>query len=340
MNRELDVAVIGAGQAGLAMGRELTLRGQNVMIFDAARRVGDSWRNRWDSLRLFTPARHSALPGLKLELDPDHYPSKDELADYLLADYLEDYARRFRLPLALDEGVLEAHRDNGAFTIRTAYDSYRARQIVVATGPFQSPAVPAIGAALPAGITQLHSSQYQRAEQLPDGPALVVGAGASGIQIAAELALTRPVTLALGTKTTRLPPRVLGRSVFDWLFWSGLMRVSGETKLGRRLRQRDLLVGDTPDMIARSAHVRLVGRLTHAADLNGFRSIIWATGFRPSYPWLHAGSRDERGWPVQRRGISDVRGLFFIGLPWQRSRASALVGGVGRDAAWLARMMS
>lgn len=337
----VDVLVIGAGQAGLAMGHELRKRNRDFLVIDGAARVGDSWRARWDSLRLFTPARYSALPGLPFPAPPEHLPGRDEVAAYL-----ESYARTFALPLALDEPVRELRRlGPGEFLARTDYANYRARHVVVATGPHHSPRVPSLAAALGPGIAQLHSSSYRSPAALPDGPVLVVGSGNSGVQIAAELARTRPVTLALGTPVRALPPRVLGRSLFEWLDVTGALRATPGSPGARVFGRGEILIGLTPRDLARDHGVRLVPRIvdarreelvTAAGETLSPRTVLWATGFRPSYPWLRVPVLDAAGRPRHTQGVSAVAGLGFLGLPWQRARGSSLLGWVGRDAAHLA----
>ena len=345
MRKPLDAIVIGGGQAGLAMGRELALRGLEFLILDAGRRVGDAWRNRWDSLTLFTPARYSALPGLPFPAEPGHYAKAWEMADYL-----ESYARTFDLPVALDEPVHEVRRADGAgFLVTTGHARYRARRVVVATGPFQTPRLPPVAAQLSPAVRQLHSSEYRTPAGVDAGSVLVVGGGNSGVQIAAELARTHEVMLAVGTRLRRLPQRVLGRSVFEWLERSGAMAVPVESALGRRASRTDFLIGDSPGTIARRLGVRPVARVAgaersgvHLADGAWVvpRTVIWATGFRPDYRWLRLPALDAQGRPEHRRGASRVPGLYFLGLPWLHTRGSALVGWVGRDAEYIAGLIA
>ncbi|HXE57830.1 MAG TPA: NAD(P)-binding domain-containing protein [Gemmatimonadales bacterium] len=344
MRKRLDAIIVGGGQAGLALGRELALRGKDFLILEAGRRIGDAWRHRWDSLTLFTPARYSALPGLAFPAEPDHHPTAREMAAYL-----ESYARAFELPVALDEPVRELRRADGSrFIVTTDHARYIARQVVVATGPFQAPALPAAAALLPPGVRQLHSSEYRNSAELEAGPVLVVGGGNSGVQIAAEVARSHETMLAVGTRLRRLPRRLFGRSVFEWLDRVGAMSIPVESALGRRASRTDVLIGDSPRSIARRLGVRLLERVVgvcgSALALAGGttvapRTVIWATGFRPDYPWLRVPTLDARGLPEHRQGVSQVAGLYFLGLPWLRSRGSALVGWVGRDAAYLAGQM-
>ena len=186
-----DVIVIGAGQSGLAIGRQLQQRGRSFLIVDAGPETGHVWRSRWDSLTLFTAARYSGLPGLPFPGDPDSYPTKDAVAQYL-----QHYATTFGLPIRHNTRVTRVTRDGAGFTVHTDGETFHAAQVVVATGPFQIPVIPAVADAIGPDIVQLHSSAYRNPEQLPAGPVLVVGAANSGVQIAAELHRTRPVTLA------------------------------------------------------------------------------------------------------------------------------------------------
>lgn len=340
IRRTLDVLVVGAGQAGLAIGRELERAGDDFLILDGARAVGESWRTRWDSLRLFTPASLSALPGIALPGSPHAFPGKDAVADYLA-----HYARAFSLPIGLDEPVRALERDQeGRFIATTDHARYRALSVVVATGPFQSPVIPAMAQSLSPSICQLHSSAYRNPRELPPGRVVVVGGGSSGVQIAADLASTHDVTLAVGARYPRLPERVLGRSVFRWLDAAGAFSLPGDTWLGRRWRRRDILIGEGPDDVARRLGVQLAGRVA-GADSRGLvtgdgrhlaaDAVVWATGFRSRYDWLRLPVLDARGAPQHARGVTAVPGLYFLGLPWLHARGSALLGWVARDAHFL-----
>ena len=341
-----DVIVIGGGQAGLAMGHCLADRGQDFVILDAAARVGDAWRSRWRSLTLFTPARYDSLPGLPFPAEPDHFPGRAEVADYL-----ERYARTFQLPVH-NGSVVHAVRalpGGGGFEVETAQAHHHARQVVIATGPFQKPKVPVMAAGLSGAVVQLHSSAYQGPAQLPPGDVLVVGAGNSGVQIAAELAVARSTWLAIGTKLPRLPERLLGRSIFWWLERLGGMDITARSRVGRRMSTRDALIGQSPRQLARASGVGLLGRVASAAGnrigtADGgsveIAGLVWATGFEFDFSFIRAPVLDERGRPVHERGVTAVPGLYFLGLPWQHTRGSALLGWVGRDAAWLAERIA
>jgi putative flavoprotein involved in K+ transport len=333
--------VVGAGQAGLAVGHHLAAGDADFVIVDGAARVGDSWRQRWDSLRLFTPARYSGLPGMPFPAPPYHLPDKDEVADYLAR-----YAERFELPVRMRTRVRALRRTADGFALDAGDRRYEAEQVVVATGPFQRPRIPEVAARLSPDVHQLHSSQYRSPFDLPDGPVLVVGAGNSGAQIALELARFRKVWLA-GRETGRIPRRALGRDVYDWL-WPAFSALTLDTPMGRRLRERarrgDPLVG-IPERTIREGGVQRVGRVTDArggmpvceeAVLQP-RVVVWCTGFTPDYSWIDLPALDAGGWPRHVRGVSpDVPGLHFVGLRFQHRMTSALLGGVGADAAYVA----
>jgi cation diffusion facilitator CzcD-associated flavoprotein CzcO len=229
----LDVVVIGAGQAGLAMAWHLAQRGLRFTILDAADEMAHSWRNRWDSLRLFTPAQYDALPGMAFPAPTDTYPGKDAVAAYL-----HDYAIAFDLPVRLGRRVTALERVGEEFQVHAADEVLRARQVVVATGPFQVPLVPAAAQGFDPAVTQIHSADYRNPQSLPAGPVLVVGAGNSGLQIAGELAATRQVDVSVGETATMLPQRLLGRDLFWWLTRLGFLRVNTGTRAGRRLQAR------------------------------------------------------------------------------------------------------
>ncbi|MFG1697151.1 flavin-containing monooxygenase [Nonomuraea sp. NPDC049309] len=332
------IIVIGAGQAGLAAGRALRIAGQDVVLLETHSRIGESWRCRWDSLRLFTPARLSSLPGMPLP-GGDGYPSKDEVADYL-----EAYAGRFDLPVRLGTTVTELRlAPDGKFEATTNHGTLTADGVVVATGPFQQPHIPALP--LSDEIISLHSADYRNPRQLPDGPVLVVGGGNSGVQIAAELAAARPVTISLGKRQPVLPQRILGADVFTWLQALGLVRAPVTGRLGRLVRDRDPLIGAGPRHLRRLG-VSIIDRIVSAdgpalRTANGHTAkpsaVIWATGYRPDYSWIRVPGALADGLPRHTGGLSPVPRLAYLGLPYQRSRGSALLGWVGEDAALIAR---
>jgi putative flavoprotein involved in K+ transport len=336
----LDVAVIGGSQAGLAMAWHLTRRGLRFVVLEAAPEIGHTWRSRWDSLTLFTPAQHDALPGMPFPGRPDTYPTKDPVADYL-----RDYAAAFHLPVRLNARVTHLSKTAEGFEIGTQAEVFRARQVVVAAGPFQTPFIPPAAQRLDGAVTQLHSAGYRNPQALPAGPVLVVGGGNSGFQIAEELAAAgRRVDLSIATKQPVLPQRLAGKDLFWWLTHLGLMRVSTESRLGRRMSSRDFIIGSSRRRLQKKG-VRFRPRLTGAggrtaqfADGGTLDAgvVIWATGYRPDYSWIDIPGVVQDGQVTHRRGVTEVSGLYFLGLTWQHTRGSALLGFVNDDAAYLA----
>jgi len=337
-----DTIVIGGGQAGLAVGYHLAERDVDFIILSDEARLGDNWRRRWDSLRLFTPARYSGLPGMPFPAPPYHLADKDEVADYL-----ERYATRFDLPVRLDSRVRSLTHDGDHFIVRVEGSDavLEADNVVVATGAACQPRIPAFAARLAPTIHQLHSSEYHNPFELPEGPVLVVGAGNSGAQIALELARYRKVWLA-GRDTGHVPRRLLGRDWFDWI-WPILGRASVDTWLGKRMRKQsggDALIG-IPEREIRQAGITRVGRVDEVREglpLCGSEVlqpsvVVWCTGFDPDHSWIQLDAFEERGRPSQYRGAAlGVSGLFFVGLRFQHRLRSSLIGGVGEDAAYVA----
>ncbi|MGY1801532.1 flavin-containing monooxygenase [Blastococcus sp. SYSU D00868] len=327
----------GGGEAGGAAAWYLRERGLRFVVLEAAAELGHVWRTRWESLRLFTPAEHDALPGRPFPASTGTYPGKEAVAGYL-----RDYAAAFDLPVALGARVTRLERADGGFRLVTADRTYTARQVIVATGPFQTPFVPPIAAGLDDSVTQLHSSAYRSPDALPAGPTLVVGGGNSGFQIADELARTRPVELSVGSAYPALPQRLLGRDLFWWLTRLGLMRATADSRLGRRMQARgEFLIGSSRRALQR-AGVRFRPRLVDATGRTvRFEDgtdrevgvVVWATGYRPDHSWIHVPGVVRDGRVVHRRGVTEVPGLFFLGLPWQHTRGSALLGFVTDDAA-------
>jgi putative flavoprotein involved in K+ transport len=341
---QFDVVVIGGGQAGLAMAWHLARQRLRFVVLDASPELGHVWRTRWDSLTLFTPAEYDALPGMPFPAPADTYPTKDPVADYLQA-----YAEASELPVRLNTRVTQLHRTEHGFEVRTADENLRTQRVVVATGPFQVPFVPPAAQKLDPSVIQVHSADYRNPQALPDGPVLVVGGGNSGLQIAEELAATRPVEVSVGTKPPMLPQRLLGRDLFWWLTRLGLMRVPAESRLGRRVQARgEFVIGTNRRRLTR-AGVRFRPRLVDAdrrtvrfadGSIREVGVVIWATGYRTAYSWIDIPGLVNDGRVTHRRGVTDVPGLYFLGLSWQHTRGSALLGFVKDDAAHLAGQMN
>jgi putative flavoprotein involved in K+ transport len=338
-----EVLVVGGGQAGLAIGYFLAQQGRDFVILEAADEPAAAWRDRWDSLKLFTSARFSALPGFPFPGDPDRYPLRDEVIEYLT-----DYARRFDLPVELGSRARSLSKRNGRYLVALDDRTYEADQAVVATGPFQVPFVPRLAQRLDAAVLQLHSSDYRSPDGIPGGPVLVVGGGNSGFQIAEELSRTHEVHLSIGSRQKPLPQRVLGRDLFWFLDATGLIRKSVDSRIGRKLAGRDTLIGPKPRARVRRHGLRMHDRAVDAAGStvsfdDGSRlevgSVLWATGFRTDHSWIDAPVFDGDGRLIHRRGVTDSPGLYFLGLTWQHTRGSALLGFVKDDAEHIARVI-
>ncbi|GHI10434.1 hypothetical protein AQI88_30720 [Streptomyces cellostaticus] len=327
----VPVAVVGAGQSGLAAGYYLRQAGLGCVLLDAGSAVGETWRRRWDSLRLFTSAQFSALPGLPFPGDGARYPGKDEVAAYL-----RDYAERFGLPVLPDHRVLALRRDGDGYLLTTAHGDCRADQVVIATGAFGSPRVPEFGAGLSPQVPSLHTGDYRSPAQVPPGTVVIVGDGNSGRQIAVELAESHSVVLSRGdTVSPQLPQTVVGRDMFWW------MSVLGVMSMPVNMQAPDPVVGDRVPALVADGRIRTVGRITAAegAELlvaDGERikpsAVIWATGYRTDWSWLDPQMLDEAGQPRHTEGVGALPGSYYLGLYRMRTRGSALLGFVGRDA--------
>ncbi|QBD83691.1 portal protein [Ktedonosporobacter rubrisoli] len=339
--------VVGGGQAGLAMGHELAQLGQSFVILDAQASIGASWRNRWNSLRLFTSAAFDALPGLPFPAPSKSYPTKDEMADYL-----ESYAAHFALPVHCNMRVDALSIQEDRYVLQVGEHRFTAENVIVAMSISQFPKIPPFASQLDPSIVQLHSSSYRNPGKLPERDTLVVGAGNSGAEIALELAQSWP------TKRIWLAGRDLGPSPlkfdnpFSWWLFSHVFSVS--TPLGRALQARKRAHG-TPlgrlkpaDLSA--AGIERVPRVTGTYEgkpvlENGQRLdcalVIWCTGFGPGFDWIHLPVFGTDGYPIHERGIvKDMPGLFFLGLPFLSAFTSGFVGGVGRDAHFLAKHLA
>jgi putative flavoprotein involved in K+ transport len=345
----LDTAVIGAGAAGLMVGRRLAERGVRFELFDEHPRVGDSWRERYHSLRLFTPRPFLSLPGLPIDIGRFEYPTAAQLGDYL-----ERYAQHFHLPVRTSSRVLSLRRlDDGGFRLQLANgDEVTAEQVMVTSGGHRVPVTPTFASQLDPSIRQLHSLQYQRPEQLADGPVLVVGAANSGTDIALDAAHSgHDVTIA-GRHPGHVPvdiDRPIG-NVLSGIFIRRLRNLTIETPRGRaaKVHQRDhgvMLVRNSQQDLKRVGIVQ-VGRIDHVegglpttADGKAITAatVVWCTGSRPDLGWIHIdGVVDAEGWPVEYRGLaSECAGLAFVGMPFQYSVASSTLMGMDRDAEYV-----
>jgi putative flavoprotein involved in K+ transport len=339
-----EVVIIGGGQAGLAAGYFLAQQRRHFTILEAAGEPAAAWRSRWDSLRLFTSVRYDSLPGATFPGDPNSYPGRDDVVAYLT-----DYARRFELPIELDSRVHAVRgRDGGGFVVDLADRIYEADQVVVATGPFQVPFTPPIAAGLSSDVVQLHSTRYRSPDDLPRGTVLVVGGGNTGYQISEELVRSREVHLAIGARQTPLPQRILGRDLFRYLHTTRLMYKTVDSRLAQRLKDKETLIGSSP-RAARKLGIQLrpratagQGRSVTFADGSELAvdGVVWATGFRLDHSFVQLPVFDDQGQLRHRRGVTDVPGLYFLGLLWQHTRGSALLGWVKDDAEYIAQRIA
>jgi putative flavoprotein involved in K+ transport len=354
----VETVIIGAGQAGLSAAYHLQQRGHECVVLDRNHRIGDGWRQQWDSLRLYSPAKYDGLPGMPFPAAPHSFPGKDDVADYL-----ETYAQRFEIPVRLGARVNRISSPGNpaageGFVVETDTGPLSCDNVVVATGTFgRTPSVPAFAPDLDPSILQLHSSEYRRPGQLRDGPTLVVGGSHSGTDIAYEVAATRPTTL-VGPDPGEIPvPLDSRRMRLTWpvlLFvWRHLL--TRRTPMGRKEMSHIRFHGG-PMLRVKRADLAERGVVRNESKVVGVHdgmpaladgtvvdvaNVVWATGFRQAFDWINLPVFGEDGWPREYRGVcADAPGLFFTGLSFQYSFSSMLVGGAGRDAEYVAKRIA
>ena len=341
----VNTVVVGGGQAGLSVGYHLQRRGVPFVILDASARVGDAWRRRWDSLKLFTPRKFSSLDGWAFPGDRNAFATKDEMGDYL-----EAYARHFDLPVRSNTRVERLSRQGSGFVVVAGDTRYEADNVVVAMANHQRPAVPAFASELDPSIRQIHSLDYRRPEQLQDGPVLLAGAGNSGAEIALDVVKGHHVTVA-GRDTGHVPFHIDKRPALIILMRLTLRvmfhRVlSIANPVGRRMRQKMLhgggpLVRTKPYQLT-NAGIERVPRVTGVSGgkpvladgrLLDVTNVVWATGFHPGFSWIDLPIFGADGLPEHEGGeVAREPGLFFVGLHFLYSMSSEMIHGVGRDA--------
>ena len=347
----VQVVVIGAGQAGLSVGYHLARRGIGFVILEAKARVGDSWRERWDSLRLFTTGRLDSLDGMPIPGPGHRFPTKDEMADYL-----EAYAARFELPVRTGVRVTRLSRLGDRYLVMAGDQRFEADHVVVAMATYQEPRIPGFAAELATDIVQLHSREYRRPRQLRPGGVLVVGAGNSGAEIALEAVRHGHDTWLSGRDTGKVPFRIdttLSRFVLQPLLLRVIFHrlLTVDTPMGRKVRPKVIAAGAPlirtrpGDLLA--AGVRRVPRTAGVRDgrpvledgtVLDVANVVWCTGFHPGFSWIDPPVLDQHGEPRHERGLlPDEPGLSFVGLHFLYSMSSTMIHGVGRDAERIAK---
>jgi|tagenome__1003787_1003787.scaffolds.fasta_scaffold20968882_3 putative flavoprotein involved in K+ transport len=344
----IPTVIIGGSQAGLVMGYHLKNAGEQFVILDGQPRIGDAWRNRWDSLRLFTPAKYSSLPGWPMRLST--FPTHIEMGDYL-----EDYARHFELPVRCGVRVDRLSRSAEGFRLETSKGPLQAERVVIATGGYDVPTMPYFAAALAPEIIQLHSAAYRNPDQLK-GNVLVVGAGNSGAEIALEAVRSGHQTWLAGRHPGQVPFRIegrLGRALFPIVAFMFRRVLTLDTPIGRKARRNTLGHGKplvrTKVSDLQAAGVQRIDRITGIREGRPVtegghvlepQTVVWCTGYRPDYSWIELPITDSAGHAMNERGVSAEAGLYFIGAEFQYALASATIQGLDQDARYLMRVMA
>ncbi|HEV7704303.1 MAG TPA: NAD(P)-binding domain-containing protein [Gemmatimonadaceae bacterium] len=350
----VDTVIIGAGQAGLSTGYHLARLGRAFVILEGNERVGDAWRKRWDSLRLFTPARFDGLDGMPFPAPKNSFPTKDEMGDYL-----EAYAKHFRLPVRTGSRVDRVWREDARYMVSAGDQLYEADNVVIAMASYQRARVPSFAWELSPEITQVHSLDYKNLGQLKPGAVLIVGAGNSGAELAVEAARAGRTTYVSGRVTGDIPFRIegvaarLGLATFVFRFvFHRILTV--DTPMGRRMRRKMLSTG-TPLIRTREGDLARAG-VTRVPRVEGVRNgkpllangrtldvsnVVWCTGFDLGLSFIDLPIFDAEGEPRYERGIvTEQPGLFFVGQHFQYAMSSMMIHGVGRDAERIAKAIA
>jgi putative flavoprotein involved in K+ transport len=346
-----DVIVIGGGQAGLSVGYHLARAGLRFVILDANEQIGDSWRKRWDSLRLFTPARYDGLDGMPFPAACNYFPTKDEMANYLDA-----YAKHFKLPVRSNTRVERLFKRGGRYIARAGAKEFEAKHVVVAMAKYQQPEIPDFASELSREITQLHSMDYHNPQQLKRGGVLLVGAGNSGADLALEIARAGHTLWMSGPDTGQVPFRpekFLGRNLFAPLVIGFMFHhvLTVNTPMGRkarvaaltkgvpliRVKRKDLLAAGIA-RVPRVVDVRDGQPLLADGSAPTVTNVIWCSGYNAGFNWIDLPVLDDHGMPEHRSGVVESEsGLYFIGLPFLHAMSSSMINGVGRDATRIVR---
>lgn len=346
-SKRLEYVIIGGAQAGLAMAYHLKKMNKNFIVLDGENEIGASWLNRWDSLKLFTPTEYNHLPGLDFDAPKNHYPSKFEVANYF-----KNYVDTFEIPVQLNTLVTSVKKKEKTFCVEHKDGVIETKNVIVATGPFHIPYTPPCHTKTADSILQMHSNYYKGIDQLQDGDALVVGGGDSGYQILNELSKdgTRKVYFSGDTTVKSLPQNFLGKTLWWWFTKIGFLSYNKYSWIGKKINSstQPVIGTDVKGILARE-NVFHVGRTKDALEdkiffesknVSTIKNIIWATGYRPNFSWVEGLELDATNYPKNYRGVCNIEGLYFMGLPWMYTRGSATLGGVSKDASYLAGIIS
>lgn len=343
----LDYVIVGGAQAGLSMAYHLKKMDTKFVVIDGGKEIGASWLNRWDSLKLFTPTEYNHLPGLKFNAPKGHYPDKFEVANYF-----KSYVTQFEIPVQLNTLVTSVRKTAKGFHISHSGGEIEAQHVIVATGPFHTPYTPPCHTKISDSVLQMHSNYYKGAHQLQDGAALVVGGGDSGYQILDEISKdeTRTVYFSGDTNVKSIPHQILGKTLWWWFTLIGFLSYHKYSWIGKKISSiTQPVIGTNVEEILSRKNVISVGRTKDALHeeiifenekVSSIENIVWATGYRPNFKWIEGLELDGDSYPKNYRGVSNIEGLYFIGLPWMYTRGSATLGGVSKDAKYLAHIIS
>ena len=340
----LSYVIIGGGQAGLSMAYHLTKNDKDFLIVDGDAEIGASWLNRWDSLKLFTPTEYNHLPGFKFKATKGYYPNK-----YEVANYFKSYVAHYNFPMQFNTLITAVRKNkDGSFVLAHKNGEIKAKNVIVATGPFHIPYTPPCHTSITEKVTQMHSNYYKSVAQLQEGSTLVVGAGDSGYQILDEISkdTSRTVYFSGDTTVKSIPQQFLGKTLWWWLTILGFLSFTKYSWIGKKINKTvQPVIGTNVKEILSRKNVIPVGRTNEAhgetlffdkQKVSDIVNIIWATGYRPNFNWIEGLELDEDNYPKNFRGVSNIEGISFIGLPWMYTRGSAILGGVAKDAAYLA----
>jgi putative flavoprotein involved in K+ transport len=343
----LDYVVVGGAQAGLSMAFHLKMMEKKFIVIDGEEEIGASWLNRWDTLKLFTPTEYNHLPGLPFKAPKNHYPTKFEVANYFKL-----YVEKFKIPVQLNTLVTAVRKTENGFYVSHKDGEIQAKNVIIATGPFHIPYTPPCHTKISTPIVQMHSNYYKGISQLQQGDALVVGGGDSGYQILNEISKdpARTVYFSGDTKVKSLPQFFLGKTLWWWFTLIGFLSYNKYSWIGKKISSitQPIIGTDVKEILSRK-NVICAGRTKDALNqemvfetskVSTIKNIIWATGYRPNFKWIEGLELDSNGYPKNYRGISNIEDLYFIGLPWMYTRGSATLGGVSKDASYLANIIA